>query len=117
MRTTLHVVLTALLALVLHLALGWTWTIVAGIVGGAWAVQRGWVVGALGVGLDWAVLVLYNYATARAATQGMADTVGELLGNMPAPVVVAATVLTGTLIGGVGGALGTALRGLIRARP
>lgn len=117
MHTTLRVAVVAVLALALHLLLGWRWTILAGIVGGAWVDRRGWLVGALGVGLDWAVLVLYNYATARAATQVMTETMGRLLGNMPSLVVVAATVLIGGLIGVLGGAIGTALRGLIRPRP
>lgn len=117
MRTTLHVAVTAILALALHLVLGWRWTILAGIAGGAWTDRRGWLVGALGVGIEWTALVLYNFATAGAATQVMSETMGSLLGNMPSFVIVAATVLIGAVIGVLGGALGTALRGLLRSRP
>ena len=98
---------TLVLAFVLHLLLGWAWTLVAGMVGGAWAVRRGWLVGALGVGLDWLAWLLYDYLTAQAATAEMVRVVGGALGNLPGGAVVGLTLLLGLVIGGLGGFIGT----------
>lgn len=110
MHTATRIVATATLALVLHLTLGWAWTLAAGLAGGAWARRRGWLVGTLGVTLGWAVLVAYNFVVAGAAVQTMTSTVGGLLGNMPGVAVVAATVFIGGLLGLLGGVLGGTLR-------
>ncbi|PSQ98838.1 MAG: hypothetical protein BRD48_05940 [Bacteroidetes bacterium QS_9_68_14] len=97
---------TFLLALAVHLTLGWAWTLAAGIAGGAWARQRGWLVGLVGVAAAWAALVAYNFAAAPNATTRMARTVGALLGNLPGWATVLATVLMGALLGTTGGFIG-----------
>ena len=106
---------TAGLALVLHLLLGWAWTLAAALAGGVWAGRRGWLVGALGVGLDWLVLIAYNFVVAPEPVQTMTETVGDLLGNMPGPLIVASTLFLGLLLGAVGGAGGTQVRRLLDA--
>jgi hypothetical protein len=105
-------ILTFLLSLALHLALGWGWTLAAGIVGGAWARQRGWLVGLAGVAVAWAALVAYNVAAAPDATTRMARTVGALLGNLPGWATVLTTVLIGALLGTIGGFIGQQARAL-----
>lgn len=102
--------ITAVLAVVLHVLLGWAWTFVAGLVGGGMGPRRGWVVGALGVLLDWLLLVVYNGAVAASAVQEMARVFGALIGNLPGAAVVCATLLVGAVLGALGGALGSALR-------
>jgi len=103
---------TILLALAVHLTLGWAWTLAAGIAGGAWARQRGWLVGLVGVAAAWAALVAYNFAIAPDATVRMARTVGGLIGNLPGVAVVGATVLIGAVLGALGGVLGQQARRL-----
>lgn len=105
---------TAMLSVLLHLALGWAWTLGAGLVGGAWAGRRGWLVGAGGVALGWAALVAYGFAAAPDATVRMARTVGGLFGNLPGAVAVLATVLIGALLGAAGGFAGQQARRLFR---
>ncbi len=112
----MKIAFTALLALVLHLAFGWAWTLLAGVVAGVWVVRCGWLIGALGVGLAWAGLVVYNYLVAAGATSAMAGTMGGLLGNLPGAAVVALTVCIGLLLGALGGFAGTQLVLLIGAR-
>ncbi len=113
MRTLLHILAVAVCALVLHLVLGWAWTLGAGVLGGMIAPQRGWLVGTLGVALDWGMLVGYNYAVAPAATQIMTDTMGALIGNTSGMAVVAGTIVLGMLIGGLGGAAGASARQVV----
>ena len=103
----MKIAFTFALALVLHLLLGWGWTLAAGIAGGFWAVRRGWLVGALGVGLDWLVWLLYDYAVARAATSEMVRVLGGILGNLPGVAVVGFTLLLGLVLGALGGFVGT----------
>lgn len=95
------------LSLLLHVLLGWGFTLGAGVVGGFWAVRRGWLVGTLGVGLGWLALLLYNAVVAPEALERMTTTMGGLLGNLPGSVVVGLTLLIGLLLGGLGGAIGT----------
>lgn len=101
---------TIILALLLHLLLGWQWTLAAGIVGGYWAGRRGWMVGLLGVGLSWLALIVYNFIAAGPAVREMTDVLGEILGGMPGFVVLALTWVIGLLLGTVGGLIGTQAR-------
>lgn len=112
----MKIVVTILLALILHLLLGWAWTVVAGVAVGIWKGPRGWLVGGIGVGLSWLGLVVYNYLVAAGPVGRMVDTLGGILGNLPGPVIVALTVLIGVLLGAVGGALGTQINLLARQR-
>ncbi len=112
----MKIVVTTLLALLLHVLLGWAWTILAGMAVGLWIGRRGWLVGGIGVGLSWLGLVLYNVVVAAGPVGRMAETLGGILGNLPGPLVVALTVLIGGLLGAVGGAVGTQVSLLIGGR-
>jgi hypothetical protein len=101
-------------SIALHLTLGWEWTVLAGLAGGLWAFRGGWRVGALGVLLGWGALVVWNFVVAAEPMGRMVETFGGLMGNVPGWGVVAATLLLGGLLGLLGGAAGTALRGLIK---
>ena len=107
---------TAILALVLHLLLGWMWTVLAGVVVGVWKGPRGWLFGGIGVGLSWLGLVIYNFVVAAGPVGRMTDTFGGILGNLPGFVIVAITVLLGVLLGMIGGGLGTQLGLLLKQR-
>lgn len=116
MKRLLQILATALLALVLHLTLGWAWTLLAGAAGGFWAVRGGVWVGAAGAALAWAGLVLYNFWVDARAVGAMTRTMGELLGNLPGLAVVGLTLLVGALLGALGGFLGAHLALLVRQR-
>lgn len=105
------------LAVLLHLILGWEWTLGAGLAAGYAFERRGWLYGALVVGCDWLALLVYNYLVDARAIGVMTDTLGGMLGNMPSFAVVAMTVLIGLLLGLIGGAAGTQLRRLIGRQP
>lgn len=98
---------TVILALVLHLLLGWAWTILAGVIGGLWKGRGGWWVGGLGVGLSWLWLILFNFGVAAEPVRRMTDMLGGILGDLPGMAVIGATLLIGILLGTVGGGLGT----------
>ncbi|GIV59128.1 hypothetical protein GQ464_015365 [Rhodocaloribacter litoris] len=108
------IVVVLLLSLVLHLTLGWAWTLLAGVVAGWWKGRGGWWAGAAGVGLGWLVLVAYNYAVAAAAIAEMTRVVGAILGNLPGFVVVGLTLLIGSALGALGGAAGTQAAAVFR---
>ncbi len=113
-RNGMKILTTAIVALALHLTLGWAWTLGAGIAGGAWAVRRGWLVGAAGVALEWAALVGYNLIVAAGPVRELARVLGGLLGNLPGWVVVLLTVLLGAALGALGGFIGTQAARLLR---
>ena len=108
------VFLIALLSLGAHLALGWEWTVLAGVVGGI--VSRpstGWLVGAGGTALGWASLVIYSAWMAPASLRILVDTLGSMAGNIPGAALVGMTVLLGGLLGALGGGIGTLLHPLV----
>lgn len=105
-----------LLAVLLHVLLGWEWTIVAGVAAGYVYGKRGWLVGAAIVASDWLLLLVFNYFVDARAIGSMTAAMGSILGNMPSFAVVAITLLIGFLIGLVGGAAGTQLRHLVSRR-
>jgi hypothetical protein len=105
-----RILVTAVVSLLLHLVLGWAWTLGAGLVGGALVDRRGWLVGAAGVALGWGALVAYSALVAPESVGALLDILGGLFGNIPRALVVVCTVFAGALLGGLGGILGTAAR-------
>lgn len=111
------VFLTALLSIGAHLALGWEWTVLAGVVGGlATRPSAGWLVGAGGTALGWATLVVYTAWVAPSSLRVLIDTLGSLAGNIPGAALVGTTVLLGGLLGALGGGIGSVLRTLFQTR-
>lgn len=114
----LKTLVTTALSIVLHVLLGWGWTLGAGIVGGLWAGRTGWLVGGAGVGAGWTAGVVYSAYVAPASTRILLDTLAQLfgsaLGNIPDSLIVAVTILIGAVLGMLGGLIGTQLRALVR---
>lgn len=105
-----------LFAVVLHVVLGWEWTLLAGVAAGWLFGRLGWLYGGLAVGSDWLLLVVFNYVANARAVGTMTNSVGSILGNMPSFAVVAITLFIGLLLGTVGGAAGTQLNRLVTLR-
>jgi len=105
-------VLSSLVALVLHVTLGWQWSIVGGVVAGLGAHRFGWAVGSIAVGLGWMLLVLYNFSAAPAETARFVEITSGLFGNMTGATLVLTTILIGVLLGGLGGTIGALARSL-----
>lgn len=103
----------ALLALLLHLTLGWQWTILAGIVAGGLVPRYGWFVGAAATALAWGSVLVYSFAVAPASTRVLMDTLSGFAGNIPGFAFVALTIALGALVGGLGGAIGMLARPMI----
>jgi len=103
----MKLLVTTVLALLLHVVFGWAWTMGAGVVAGAWQGPGGWRTGGLGVGLGWLLLMGYNGIVAPEPVGRLADTLGGILGGLPGLAVFAITLLIGVLLGTVGGGLGT----------
>ena len=104
------------LALLLHILIGWQWTILAGVVYGFLGPRLVWLHAALACGLAWTLLVLWNYAVAPLETGRMTETVGGLFGNIAPSAVVALTILLCALCGLIGALIGRRLH-LIFRRP
>jgi hypothetical protein len=111
----LRIFLVAALSLLVHLVLGWGWTIVAGIVAGFWIDRRGWLVGAAGVGLGWLILVGHAAAVAGPEVGEMARVMGEVFGGFPGAVIYLLSVVLGLVLGLIGGVIGSQSRALVRA--
>jgi hypothetical protein len=110
-RSPLVVILiSAVLAGALHWGVGWGATPLAGAVAGAWSARWHWWAGAASVGLAWAGATVYTAAVAPGSFRVLLDTLGALGGNIPGAALVALPVLTGSLLGALGGAIGRQLR-------
>lgn len=116
MHPYLATTLTLALSLLLHLVLGWPWTLAAGVVGGFLSARHGGRVGLAGVGLAWAGLVGWNYAVAPGPVAEMARVMGALFGNLPGAVVVGVTLLIGLLLGLLGGLIGMQAKATLFSR-
>lgn len=101
---------TALLALAVHLLIGWWATPLAALAGGIWKGRGGWWIGLAALALAWGGIVLYSALADGDAFARMTATVGGLLGNLPSFAVVAATLSIGALLGLLGGLAGTQVR-------
>ena len=118
----MKILITCVLAIVLHLILGWPWVILAAVIMGLVAGKRGWLVGLCGVGLAWLLLIGWNYIMAADAIARMMETMSNLIGGMlgtslPAFVFLILTVLIGSLLGLLGGLIGTRLSMLLNLGP
>lgn len=107
---TVRILLVGVLALTLHLLLGWHWALGASFVAGIVTPRHGWFIGAAGTALAWAGLVLYAFWADPESTRVLLDALGALAGNIPGSAIVALTVGLGALLGGLGGAIGTLSR-------
>jgi len=94
----------------LHWGVGWFATPLAGVGAGVWSSRWHWPIGALGVGLAWAGAVVYTAGAAPGAFRVLLDTLGALAGTIPGDAFVALPVVLGSLLGGLGGAVGRCLR-------
>lgn len=112
----MKLLVTIVLALLLHVLLGWAWTMGAGVVAGLWQGPGGWRTGGLGVGLSWFLLIAYSLIVAPGPVGRMAETLGGILGGLPGFTIFIVTLLIGVLLGTVGGGLGTQVSFLLRRR-
>lgn len=93
-------------ALALHILLGWPWSVLGGAVAGVLSPKSGWLVGSAAVGLSWSLLILYNFVVAPPETTRFLSITGGLFGNMSGTFVVVVTVLIGVVLGLLGGTIG-----------
>ena len=100
-------------ALVIHLVIGWAWTLAAGVGAGFWQGRCGWLAGAGSVGLSFSLLIAYNFVAAPVPVGRMGAVMGGIMGGLPPAAVFVLTGLIGLLIGAVGGGLGAAARQII----
>ena len=101
-----------LVALSIHLVVGWQWSIAGGLLAGVFHTRTGWLTGTMAVGISWALLILYNFVAAPEASARFLVVTGGILGNLSGPMVVVVTVLIGALVGLLGGLMGSLLRTL-----
>jgi len=111
----LRIGICILVALSLHLALGWEWSLLAGVFCGLFIRIKAWLWGAVSTSVAWSILIVYNLIQAREPVLDMLSTMGQILGNLPGALIVLLSVLTGGLLGLIGGEIGTRLVKLIPA--
>ncbi|MCY4232725.1 MAG: hypothetical protein OXE59_03135 [Bacteroidetes bacterium] len=102
-----------IVAMLLHLILGWAWSIGGGIAVGLYRAEHAWIVGGIATGLSWAAFVIHAFIVAPEPTQRLMDIMGALFGGIPSGLVPVATILVGIIVGSSGGAFGAAFRPLI----
>ena len=92
----------------------WQLVVLAGLLAGlvvkGW--WRGFAVGFVGILLSWIIYVTYMWTTFP--TSRLISTLGDIVG-IPGSILVVLTMLIGSLLGGLGGAIAAALRTMIRA--
>lgn len=81
-----------------------------------WAVRRGWLVGAVGAATAWLILVVYSLSVSPASVRLLLETVGALGGNIPGEALVVGTIMLGGILGALGGSIGGLLRTMVETR-
>ena len=112
--------LATLISVVLHVLVGWQWSIIGGIVYGYWGtIKEGGsgvvltgILGAFSVGSAWMALVVYNYIVARDSIALMLDVMGGIMGNLPGSLIVVVTLLIGFILGFLGALIGRQIKSL-----
>lgn len=102
-------------ALLLHLALGWEWSLLAGVFCAMIMASRVLLWGAVSTGASWLILSMYNLAVAWDPVLEMIDAIGRILGNLHGTVIVLLTVLIGSVLGLIGALIGLQLIKLMPA--
>lgn len=108
--------ISLVLALILHVFVGWAWSFAAALLLGFWMTKRGWLWGGALLSLSWALAVAYNWIVAAGPVSRMLDVMGGILGNLSGFAVVLITILLGGLLGLIGGGLGSSLAQLLHKR-
>ena len=93
-------------AVVLHLLLGWAWSIGGGVAAGLYRADRAWLAGGIAVGLGWAVFVIHALAVSPEPSLRLFNIMGALFGDIPSAFIPVGTILVGILLGIAGGGLG-----------
>lgn len=96
-------------AIILHLILGWTWSIGGGIAAGLYCRRRAWLAGGLAVGLGWSLFVAHAFIVTPDPTIRLFVIMGAMFGDIPAALIPVLTVFVGGLLGAAGGALGASM--------
>lgn len=112
MSTRAAYIVGTVVALTLHLLLGWMWSVIGAIVAGGMSRRLGPLVGTTSLVLAWGVAILYSFLRAPDETAEMTRVVAALLGNLPPPVTVALTLFIAAALGLTGGWFGSTLRRL-----
>lgn len=110
MKNRIAVAVGVIVALALHVMLGWMWSVAGSLVAGFMVSKRSAWSGALTLIVSWALLIGWNMAVAPAENLNMMETMAELLGGMPGFVIPFATLLIAAVLGLAAGALGGALK-------
>ena len=112
---TIVLVVGVILALTLHLTLGWAWTLIAGLAVGAALREGGWWAGGLMGTISWGLLIAWSFWEAPAETARMTGTIGELLADISGVLLVGAVLGIGFVLGAVGALAGSFLSAGVRA--
>jgi len=100
-------------ALLLHLSLGWEWSLLAGVFCAMMMASRVLMWGAVSTGASWMILSIYNLAVAWDPVVEMIDDTGQIFGNLPGAIIVLLTVLIGSVLGMIGAMIGLQLTKLM----
>ena len=109
--TKLYMLLSSVIALVLHLVFGWQYAIVGAIVAGALNKKHPVLAGMLTLLATWLGLVVYSFIVAPQETSKMAVVMGAIFGikdGISPFVTILMTVGIAALLGAAGGWLGSA---------
>ncbi len=96
-------------AIVLHLLLGWVWSIGGGVAVGLFMPKRAWLFGGISVAMGWTLFVVHSFIVAPEPTGRLMVILGDMFGEIPSVLIPALTILIGALLGISGGVLGTLL--------
>lgn len=111
-----RILIGCIVAVTLHLLLGWPWSVGGGIATAMYNPRRAWIAGGIAVGLGWTLFVAHALLTAPEPAARLLAIMGGLFGNIPGVLIPVITVFVGGLLGIAGGILGTSIHAAFMSR-
>lgn len=102
--------IATLICLALHLSLGWQVAVLGAVLGGFLQKSGGWKVGLGAMFMAWLLLIFFQYSSAPYQMGQMFHTMSQILGNLPFVAFPIFTLLLASVLGALGGLLGTQIQ-------
>ncbi len=103
-------ILAIALSILIHLFVGWEYTILAGVFAGYFGKKFGPIQGMAALGIAWMSLLFWNFIVAKDPASKLVDFFSHLLGDLSPGLVLILIIGIACILGLLGGLIGQQIR-------